>query len=127
MAIAYDQPVTRDQGGWILGNRVGGRQIDRDLIGRRRRLGLIANGPRSPEAGAPILYVTTPAFLKQFGLESLDQLPEREKLDAAGLLSKSKLLAQLPALTLDPHSGLPAPPDPLDQVFSPLVVWYRLL
>src|SRR3546814_16790076 len=94
MAIAYYQPVTRDQVGWILGHRVDGRQIDRDLIGRLRRLGLIANGPRSPEAGAPILYVTTPAFLKQFGLESLDQLPEREKLEAAGLLDKAKLLAQ---------------------------------
>src|SRR3546814_18776381 len=89
MAIAYYQPVTRDQVGWILGHRVDGRQIDRDLIGRLRRLGLIANGPRSPEAGAQILYGTPPAFLKQFGLESLDQLPERDTAAAAGLPAKA--------------------------------------
>jgi len=108
MTIAYYQPVTRDQIGWILGHRVDGRQIDRDLIGRLRRLGLIANGPRSPEPGAPILYVTTPMFLRQFGLESLDALPERERLDDAGLLDKARLLAQRRALTPDSVSALPA-------------------
>lgn len=107
MTIAYYQPVTRDQIGWILGHRVDGRQIDRDLIGRLRRLGLIANGPRSPEPGAPILYVTTPEFLKRFGLESLDALPEREKLEQAGLLDKARLLAQRRALALEPGSTLP--------------------
>lgn len=101
MAIAYYQPVTRDQLGWILGQRVEGRQIDRDLIGRLRRLGLIANGPRSPEPGAPILYVTTPEFLQRFDLESLDALPEREKLEEAGLLDKARLLAERRALARD--------------------------
>ncbi|MEQ8399376.1 SMC-Scp complex subunit ScpB [Thalassobaculum sp.] len=116
MAIAYYQPVTRDQVGWILGYRVDGRQIDRDLIGRLRRLGLIANGPRSPEPGAPILYVTTPAFLGRFGLDSLDALPEREKLEAAGLLDKAKLLAQRRALTPESGSTLPTVHDEDDAV-----------
>lgn len=112
MTIAYYQPVTRDQVGWILGHRVDGRQIDRDLIGRLRRLGLIANGPRSPEPGAPILYVTTDGFLKHFGLDSLDALPDREKLEAAGLLDKARLLAQRRALALEPpDSMLPAVPE----------------
>lgn len=117
--IAYYQPVTRDQIGWILGHRVDGRQIDRDLIGRLRRLGLIANGPRSPEPGAPILYVTTPAFLKQFGLDSLDALPERQQLEDAGLLDKTRLLAQRRALAEGPSSTLPAMLDD-DETAEPL-------
>lgn len=118
--IAYYQPVTRDQIGWILGHRVDGRQIDRDLIGRLRRLGLIANGPRSPEPGAPILYVTTPEFLKRFGLESLDAMPEREKLEEAGLLDKAKLLAQRRALAQGSASMLPAVPDDDEETAEPL-------
>lgn len=102
LTIAYYQPITRDQVGWILGHRVDGRQIDRDLFGRLRRLDLIANGPRSPEPGAPILYITTPDFLDHFGLESLDELPEREKLEKAGLLDKARLLSQRKALASDP-------------------------
>ncbi|MBQ1371890.1 MAG: SMC-Scp complex subunit ScpB, partial [Oscillospiraceae bacterium] len=30
--------------------------------------------------GRPILYRTTPDFLRTFGLESLDELPEMEKI-----------------------------------------------
>lgn len=119
MTIAYYQPVTRDQIGWILGHRVDGRQIDRDVAGRLRRLGLIANGPRSPEPGAPIMYVTTPEFLKRFGLESLDALPEREKLEEAGLLDKARLLAQRRALAVEPGSTLPAVLDE-DEAVEPL-------
>jgi segregation and condensation protein B len=119
MTIAYYQPVTRDQIGWILGHRVDGRQIDRDLVGRLRRLGLIANGPRSPEPGAPIMYVTTPEFLKRFGLESLDALPEREKLEEAGLLDKARLLAQRRALARDPAANLPAPLDQEEEAVEP--------
>ena len=119
MTVAYYQPVTRDQIGWILGHRVDGRQIDRDLVGRLRRLGLIANGPRSPEPGAPIMYVTTPDFLKRFGLESLDALPEREKLEEAGLLDKARLLAQRRALAQEPESTLPAVADE-DEAVEPL-------
>src|SRR3546814_17506169 len=51
MAIAYYQPVTRDQVGWILGHRVDGPHIHRHLIGRRRRLGLHPHRPPRPGAG----------------------------------------------------------------------------
>ncbi len=99
MTIGYYQPVTRDQVGWILGHRVEGRQIDRDLIGRLRRLGLIANGPRSPEPGAPILYVTTPAFLKRVraGLSR----PAARARDARG----SRAARQSPASGPAPGAG----------------------
>ncbi|TJV44895.1 MAG: SMC-Scp complex subunit ScpB, partial [Mesorhizobium sp.] len=58
-----------------------------------RGFGLIASGPRSPTPGAPYTYVTTKAFLLEFGLETLRDLPDFEALEDAGLLSKEKLLA----------------------------------
>jgi hypothetical protein len=45
--------------------------------------------------------VTTPEFLQRFDLESLDALPEREKLEEAGLLDKARLLAERRALARD--------------------------
>lgn len=81
--IAYRQPVTRRA---IA--RLTGREVSRDLIGRLSRQGLIARGPRSPEPGAPYSYVTTPAFLALFGLDSLRDLPDLEALQDAGLLAE---------------------------------------
>ena len=43
--------------------------------------------------GAPYTYVTTPAFLSHFGIETLRDLPDMEALEDAGLLSKVRLLA----------------------------------
>jgi segregation and condensation protein B len=88
MGIAYFQPITRGELG-----RVFGKEISRDLIGHLRALGYIAAGPRSPTPGAPLTYVTTKAFLAQFGFDSLRDLPDIELLEDAGLLSKDKLLA----------------------------------
>ncbi|AUR01496.1 SMC-Scp complex subunit ScpB [Phaeobacter inhibens] len=79
-AIAYHQPLTRDGLKDIFG-----KDISRDLIGRLRMQELIATGPRSPRAGAPYTYVTTPKFLVVFGMESLRDLPDREQLVDAGL------------------------------------------
>ncbi|XQZ39426.1 SMC-Scp complex subunit ScpB (plasmid) [Paracoccus yeei] len=81
--IAYLQPVTR---GAVA--RLTGRAVGRDLIARLARQGLIERGPRSPEPGAPHTYVTTPAFLTLFGLETLRDLPDLEALEDAGLLEE---------------------------------------
>ncbi|WP_127115787.1 SMC-Scp complex subunit ScpB [Shimia sediminis] len=81
-AIAYSQPITRD------GLRdIFGRNISRDLIGRLNSLELITTGPRSPRRGAPYTFVTTEKFLEAFGLESLQDLPDREQLHDAGVLN----------------------------------------
>ncbi len=88
IAIAYLQPITRAELGQVFG-----QAVSRDTIGHLRRLGFIAAGPRSPQPGAPYTYVTTPAFLSRFGLETLRDLPDMEALEDAGLLSKDKLLA----------------------------------
>jgi chromosome segregation and condensation protein ScpB len=56
-AIAYFQPVTRRELGDLLG-----REVSRDMLADLRSVGLIANGPKSPRAGAPNSYVTTVEF-----------------------------------------------------------------
>ena len=52
-----------------------------------------AESPRAPQPGAPYTYVTTQAFLLEFGLETLRDLPDREALEDAGLLSKEHFSA----------------------------------
>ncbi|MGO7042171.1 SMC-Scp complex subunit ScpB [Rhizobium acaciae] len=85
--VAYQQPITRVEISKIIGKEVG-----RDTIAHLRSLELVASGPRSPQPGAPYTLVTTKAFLSQFGLENLRDLPDLEALEDAGLLSKEKLL-----------------------------------
>jgi chromosome segregation and condensation protein ScpB len=80
-AIAYLQPVTR---GEI--SRLAGREISRDVIAALKRHGLIDGAIRAPQLGAPFAYVTTRKFLEVFGLASLRDLPDLERLKAEGLL-----------------------------------------
>ncbi|GLR45567.1 transcriptional regulator [Mesorhizobium amorphae] len=87
MCIGYFQPITRAELSSFFG-----KEISRDFIGHLRGAGLIASGPRSPTPGAPYTYVTTKAFLLEFGLDTLRDLPDFEALEDAGLLSKEKLL-----------------------------------
>ncbi len=87
-AVAYFQPLTRAELSQILG-----RDISRDMLAALRATGLIGAGPRSPLAGAPVTYVTTPEFLERFGFASLRDMPEMEKLEDEGLLSKEALLS----------------------------------
>ena len=83
-AVAYHQPIDRDGLKDIFG-----KDISRDLIGRLHARGLIGTGPRSPRRGAPYTFVTTEQFLVAFGLESLRDLPDREQLRDAGVLSET--------------------------------------
>jgi segregation and condensation protein B len=89
-AIAYLQPATRAEI-----SRLAGREISRDVIGRLKRLNLIDAGLRAPEPGAPFAYVTTRKFLEVFGLASLRELPDIERLEDEGLLQRPKSEADL--------------------------------
>ena len=80
-AIAYLQPATRAEL-----SRLAGREISRDVIGALKRHGLVDGALRAPEPGAPYAYVTTKKFLEVFGLASLRELPDIEKVEDAGLL-----------------------------------------
>ncbi len=68
--IAYKQPVTKAEIDAIRGVR-SDRAID-----NLKNKNLIREKGRSEGVGRPILYATTDVFLKQFGFESLSQLPE---------------------------------------------------
>lgn len=83
VSIAYHQPVTRAGVSEILG-----REVSRDLIGQLRGKEMITAGPRSPIPGAPFTYVTTKGFLGHFGLNTLQDLPDVEALEDAGLLDR---------------------------------------
>lgn len=108
MCIAYFQPITRAELSSFFG-----REISRDLIGSLRGAGFIGTGPRSPKPGAPYTYVTTKAFLAEFGFDTLRDLPDMERLEDAGLLNKAKLLADLPGAlgAIDDDDGVALPDD----------------
>jgi segregation and condensation protein B len=84
MAVAYLQPVTRARLSEILG-----RDISRDIIARLKRLKLIDAGPRAPQPGAPLTYVTTGEFLAVFGLGTLRDLPNLEQVEEISLPNKA--------------------------------------
>lgn len=67
--IAYRQPITRAQI-----EAVRGVNSDRALASLVQH-GLVAEVGRAQTVGRPALFATTPEFLQQFGLTSLDQLP----------------------------------------------------
>ena len=68
--IAYRQPVTRGEVDAIRGVR------SEYAVSVLEQLGLIVEVGRKDALGRPILYGTTEEFLRRFGLESLQQLPE---------------------------------------------------
>ncbi len=73
--VAYHQPVTRPEIEDIRG--AGLSQLTMDAL---LEAGLIAPHGRKEAPGRPTLWVTTPAFLAQFGLRDLRDLPRREDL-----------------------------------------------
>lgn len=73
--IAYYQPVTRayvDQIRGVDSSYTVGLLLERELIEESGRLAV---------PGRPILYRTTKAFLRSFGLSNLDELPPLEAID----------------------------------------------
>lgn len=73
--IGYRQPITRAQI-----EAVRGVNSDRALASLVQH-GLVAEIGRAHTIGRPALFATTPDFLQQFGLTSLEQLPRPDVLD----------------------------------------------
>ena len=72
--VAYMQPVTRidiDEIRGVKSDRALMTLIEKKLIEESGRLGV---------PGRPILYVTTEEFLKYFGLNSIEEIPEIDEL-----------------------------------------------
>lgn len=76
--VAYRQPVTKGEIEAVRGIR-----CDRVIEGLTKK-NLIAEVGRSTSVGRPVLYGTTDEFLRQFGFETLKELPPIE--DIAGVL-----------------------------------------
>ena len=92
-AIAYLQPATRAEL-----SRLACKEISRDVIGALKRHGLIDGALRAPQPGAPFAYVTTKKFLEVFGLATLRDLPDIERLEDEGLLERPRPEADLDAV-----------------------------
>ncbi len=73
--VAYHQPVTRPEIEEIRGASLSQSTMDALL-----EAGLIAPKGRKEAPGRPTMWGTTVAFLTQFGLSDLRQLPRREDL-----------------------------------------------
>lgn len=74
--VAYRQPITRAEIEAIRGVAAG--EVLRSLLERR----LVTVAGRAEELGRPMLYGTTPEFLKQFGLAKIGDLPAMEGVSA---------------------------------------------
>lgn len=72
--IAYNEPITRTQVDTLRG--VGSTSIIRKLVAK----GFIKEAGRSDVPGRPILYETTHEFLDYFGLASIEDLPDIDKI-----------------------------------------------
>lgn len=68
--VAYRQPVTKGEIESVRGIR-----CDRVMEGLMKK-GLVEEVGRAETVGRPILYATTDTFLKQFGFETIKQLPD---------------------------------------------------
>jgi len=73
--VAYKQPVTKGEIEAVRGIR-----CDRVIEGLTKK-NLVTEVGRSDAVGRPILYGTTDEFLKQFGFETLKELPAIEDIE----------------------------------------------
>ncbi|MDA7983996.1 MAG: SMC-Scp complex subunit ScpB [Alphaproteobacteria bacterium] len=86
--IAYHQPVTRGQIEEIRGVVISSGTLDILL-----EAGWVAPQGRADRPGHPLLWGTTAAFLDQFNLKNLEDLPAEQELRASGLLDGRAALA----------------------------------
>jgi segregation and condensation protein B len=114
--IAYHQPITRAE---IENLR--GVATSRGTLDVLLDTSWIKPGPRRQTPGRPVTWLTTEAFLIQFGLEGLDALPGVDELKAAGLLDKRPAALVIPGLGLDEApDGADEPETDSDEEAEPL-------
>lgn len=116
--VAYHQPVTRAEIEEIRGVSTSKGTLDVLLESSWVRL-----RGRRKAPGRPVTYGTTPAFLVQFGLDAVADLPGLDELKGAGLLD-GRLSAgfSIPLPSDDPglrEDEEALEPEPLDFTLSP--------
>jgi len=97
--IAYKQPLTRAEIEAIRGVEVIGPL---ETLTQRRLITVVG---RRESIGRPILYGTTSEFLRQFGLNSLDDLPKLETFNIENVAAA----AQSTAVELIEQESMPEP------------------
>ncbi len=90
--IAYHQPVTRAEI-----EEIRGVALSRGTLDTLLEAGWVRPRGRRRTPGRPVTWGTNEAFLDQFGLENLDDLPGIGELKAAGLLDTRPAIAALGA------------------------------
>jgi len=106
--IAYKQPITRSEIEEIRGVEVSA--VLDTLVERR----LVRIAGRRESVGRPLLYGTTPDFLRSFGLKRLEELPNIESLVPP---STPELQSELP---LEPQAS-PVSEEPAEPPSEPKV------
>ncbi|HEY4395912.1 MAG TPA: SMC-Scp complex subunit ScpB [Polyangia bacterium] len=114
--VAYRQPITRPEIDEIRGVDCGPvlkTLLERNLV---RMIG------KKEEVGRPILYGTTPEFLRTFSLRDLTELPTLREFHELGEAEKAKLdAAKVEAVAAASPAAPPAPrpvirePDPAEE------------
>lgn len=105
--IAYHQPITRAE---IEDAR--GVKLSRGTLDTLFAQGWVRPHGRREAPGRPALWVTTDGFLRHFGLDSLDDLPRLEELEAAGLLDNASRLQTYSEAGPDMHEAPDGRRDP---------------
>lgn len=108
--IAYKQPVTRTEIEDLRG--VGSDYVIAMLL----KLNLIEAVGRKESIGKPILYGTTTEFLKKFGLESLEELPDYDDLMLKIKNNFEKYYAKEDTLFRDRNIDMTHPEDQLEEI-----------
>ena len=107
--IAYKQPVTRTDIEDLRG--VGSDYVIAMLL----KLNLIEAVGRKETIGKPILYGTTTEFLKKFGLETLEDLPDYEDLMLKIKNNFEKYYAKEDTLFRDRNIDMTHPEDIIEE------------
>lgn len=89
--IGYHQPITRAE----IEN-IRGVSTHRGTLDVLIEAGWVKPGRRRETPGRPLTWITTTAFLDQFGLNELADLPGLDDLKANGLLDKRPAIEALP-------------------------------
>jgi segregation and condensation protein B len=90
--IAYHQPVTRAEI-----EEIRGVALSKGTLDTLMEIGWVEPKGRRRTAGRPATWRTTAAFLDQFGLERIGDLPGMEELKAAGLIDARPAISALGA------------------------------
>jgi segregation and condensation protein B len=111
--VAYRQPITRPEIDEIRGVDCG--PVLKTLLER----GLVRMIGKKEEVGRPILYGTTPEFLRTFSLRDLNELPTLREFHELGEAEKAKVDAVTPAASaaaeVPPPRAAIREPDPEEE------------